>query len=297
MKKSFGVLVKITLALLFVISVHDFLQKRTESEVISFNDMPGKYDASLSSLTSEKTFEEYIDHKYSLLPDEQKSPAAYAMLLGSLVSKRFYHAYLEYKPGNNFLAWAAARLRGTTWNEIWVADHILKSQGALCGQQSVVQMELLKRKGYPVRSVYFNDPQNGQHFALEAFYDNDWHFFDPDLAPDEQVLGKAGHPSIEKMGKDTALLIKAYAKRDHRKMVGLLTHYYYGQENSPVRSRVILFQQVTYWLSQSLWFLIMVYTLFFFKIRKRSLAVMMRLRLHKAAEILDLPYGQSTIKI
>jgi hypothetical protein len=64
-------------------------------------------------------------------------------------------------------------------------DAILGGQAGICGHAALTFAAIVKRLGYPVRSVQFwytdpppyNTPDS--HVADEVYYDDGWHFFDP----------------------------------------------------------------------------------------------------------------------
>lgn len=268
MRRPRGLIIKTVLALFFVLSIYDFIQAR-RMEIFPFaskvSNLEEDYDPSLARLNSEKAFLKYTDSQYRSLPIAEQDSAAYALIIGNVGRKRFYHEFLTYEPGSNFLAWIVAKVSGRAVNEVWVPDHILKSGKAICGQQSVVVMSALKERGFRVRAVYFDHPIFGGHFALETYYSGDWHFFDPDIEPDSDVLLSKNRPSIAELTKDTALLIKAYKHRNSEEMVKLFSSYRYGSENELVSSSMYSFQLATNWLSQTLWIFILAGWLIFLK--------------------------------
>ena len=71
---------------------------------------------------------------------------------------------------------------------IVIPNDILKQPMAACSQQSIIGMEVFKRKGFKVRKVGFFYDGYGGHFCFEAFFYNRWHFFDPDLEPKLSIM-------------------------------------------------------------------------------------------------------------
>lgn len=271
MRRLSGLLFKTVLVLLFALSIYDFVLARKREIYPSASgaaNLKEEYDPSLAKLNSEKSFLAYADSEYDRLPSPDRDSAAYALIVGDLARNRFYHEYLTYRPGNNFLAWVIARITGKSVDEIWIPDHILKSNKAICGQQSMVVMSALKQRGFRVRAVYFAHPVFGGHFAVETYYKGGWHFFDPDIEPDADILLSRNRPSIAEIANDTALLVSAYKHRDREEITTLLSSYNYGPENQLVSPSVYFFQVTTYWLSQTLWIIILVGWLLF--LRKKN---------------------------
>jgi Transglutaminase-like superfamily len=62
-------------------------------------------------------------------------------------------------------------------------DSILGAQAGICGHAALTFAAIIKRLGFPVRSVqfYYSTPQGDpdSHIADEVYYDDGWHFFDP----------------------------------------------------------------------------------------------------------------------
>ena len=64
-------------------------------------------------------------------------------------------------------------------NNLGTATKILQDGYALCGGKAVVFQTLLRQLMIPTRTVeLFNTPDRG-HDLVEAYYDQDWHLFDP----------------------------------------------------------------------------------------------------------------------
>ena len=59
------------------------------------------------------------------------------------------------------------------------ADSVLRYGAGICGHAALTYAAIVKRFGVPVRSVQFYYANGGGHIAVEAFYEGDWHFFDP----------------------------------------------------------------------------------------------------------------------
>jgi hypothetical protein len=124
-------------------------------------------------------------------------PAYYARESGSreariangidrFVRDRFFHgsSYLDWREN-----WLAA-LSGFAWVNLKVPvlpDDIMRHRRAICSQQAIVFMELLRRNGLHAGAVVASwpssDPGSGGHFALAARIDGSWIYFDPDQEP------------------------------------------------------------------------------------------------------------------
>jgi len=99
---------------------------------------------------------------------------------------RFFH-------GPSFIDWREnwlAALSGFAWANLQVPvlpDDILRHRRAMCSQQAIVFMELLRRHGIHYAAVVASwpssDPATTGHFALAARIDGRWSYFDPDQEP------------------------------------------------------------------------------------------------------------------
>jgi hypothetical protein len=180
--------------------------------------------------------------------------------LNDIVKSRFHHGSQNYSIGNNFLAMAAGKISGRSYDNIIKADDILKSSEADCRQQCLVMMELLSRKGYPVRAVFLKAKKYGEHYTFETFYNKSWHFFDPDVEPDGNLLTGHNRPGIAELAKDTALLTAAYGRFSRELVIALFGSYKYGRENELIPARLYIFHDITKILSVFLWIaLLMIY--------------------------------------
>ncbi len=255
---------QIILFLIFFLSLFDFVTWIFPSIDI-FNSAKSKlrkeeYDPSLLRISSLEKLESYTDSicKNFQNPTLYSKAALFPEMLTEIVRKRFFHGFYAYRPGYNFIAWGATKIVRRSWNEVWGADEILKSPYSQCGQQSLVIMELLIRKGYPVRKVVMQSTKyNSGHFVLEAYYDSSWHMFDPDEEPDLVLLRKLGRPSVEQIAKDTVLIKKLYSGKSQQ-IIDMMNNINYGETNRLMANRGYLFQEFTRYLSRFFWVLYVV---------------------------------------
>lgn len=153
--------------------------------------------------------------------------------------------------------WVAA-LGGFAWMDLRVPvlpDDILHHRHAICSQQAIVFMELLKRYGIRYASVLMSwpssDPAAQGHFAVAARIDGKWLYFDPDqeaahVAPVEKVIDGSALASL--YGDKPELLAGMRYAAAH----GQIRLAYVDEYPAP---RGGLFQRVTAWLSLYGWLL------------------------------------------
>jgi hypothetical protein len=132
-----------------------------------------------------------IDAAMAVLPayvarEKGSREARIAGGIDRFVRARFFHglSYLDWREN-----WLAA-LAGFAWANLQVPvlpDDILRHRRAICSQQAIVFMELLRRHGIHTAAVLAawpsSDPAGGGHFALTARIDGRWLYFDPDQEP------------------------------------------------------------------------------------------------------------------
>ncbi len=106
-----------------------------------------------------------------------------------------------------------------------IPDDILKYPKAACSQQSIIGMEVFKRKGFKVRKVGFFMDGLGGHFCYEAFFKDKWHFFDPDLEPKLSIMTKSHFPGIAEIVKNDSLLHSLYYKLNYDEVEKLFPTY------------------------------------------------------------------------
>jgi hypothetical protein len=233
-----------------------------------------EFDPSLSYINSVQKLDDHITYLVKKQGDEKRHTGLYPQLLGEVIRKRFYHGLYTYSFGNNFLAYAVAKTTGKSVNEVWGADEILQSEYAFCGQQSLVMMNLLKNKGYDVRAIKMFAPEyKTGHFALEVRYDNGWHFFDPDLEPDQKILNNLNRPSFADLKTNPGLLNTVYHNSDKQVITALFSNFRIGATNQLMPRYIYFFQSVTKFLSSICWLLCLLFYVLFLRKYDFSLGV------------------------
>jgi len=212
------------------------------------------FDPSLLQLNSINKIANYCDSLYAETSSmsQVKFENEYPQIVLSVIRSRFYHGYSEYNASTNFLASVISKITINGLRAVVIPDDILKYPYAACSQQSIVFMEILKRKGFTTREVGFKGKSTG-HFCFEAYYEGGWHFYDPDMEPDNNVLTAYNHPSIAMLVRHQDILLQAYSQYPKEKVLDIFPTYFYGQVNSFPAPRAIIFQKVTKLLSYSIW--------------------------------------------
>jgi hypothetical protein len=129
-------------------------------------------------------------------------------VLCGLTMDRFTHGNrATYSPSSNWILWMLG-LAEPRFRDIQDPDTLLRyGHSALCGDVSHVLIRLAEKAGIPARHVLLNG-----HIVMEAWYDGNWHAYDPDL---EVVLrdGQGRVPSVMEMAGSPDRIRDAYSVR------------------------------------------------------------------------------------
>ncbi len=229
-----------------------------------------EFDPSLQRLNTVDKLVTYCDSLYEEKTNANRTvnfEEAYSDITSSVVRKRFYHGYSLYGFSNNFMAMFLSQMSIDGLSAIVIPDDILKYPYAACSQQSIVFMEILKRKGFLTRKVGFSGKNSG-HFCFEVHYNYSWHFYDPDMEPDLSVLAVYNRPSIEFLARHQDILVKAYHQYPMEKVLDIFPNYSYGTVNTFAAPKAIIFQRLTKFFSYTIW---LFFLIAFILVRKKYL--------------------------
>lgn len=176
----------------------------------------------------------------------------YPDIVSSVIKKRFYHGYSVYGFNNNYVAMMLEQVSVDGLSAIVLPNDILKHPYAACSQQSIVMMEILKQKGFATRKVGFKGKMGG-HFAFETYYNGSWHFYDPNMEPDNAVMMAYNKPGIGFLANHPSILLAAYKQYPKEKVMDLFPTYWYGKANASAAPKAAIFHKVTKFLSYTLW--------------------------------------------
>jgi hypothetical protein len=222
------------------------------------------FDASLVRLDNLKKLTDFVDSLYFLNHGEGDHPAKYANLADSVVRMRFYYGLQNYSFAENFLANLAGKYIWADFGAKVIPNHILKGPKAFCSQSSIVFQELLKRKGFYVRTVELPN-----HFCTEVLIDGEWAFHDVSYKPNFNGNRK----SMEELANNIDLLEQAYLYSFKEDFFEQSRHYFeegnfsYGKINAFPASRMIWFHRITWFFS---WFGWLFFGIFYFLVRKKQ---------------------------
>lgn len=214
-----------------------------------------EFDPSLTRLNSIDELTAYCDSIYTNANHSTASVSneeLYPEIVNNAISKRFYHGYSLYGFKSNYMAMLLSQVSVQGLNAIVVPDDIMKYAYAACSQQSIVMMEVMKRKGYSTRKIGFKSEKYG-HFCLEVYYAGSWHFFDPDMEPNMAVAGVTSRPGIAFLAEHKELLPKLYSKFSLDLVMELFPNYSYGKADIFPAPRALFFQKASQFLSYTMW--------------------------------------------
>ena len=171
----------------------------------------------------------------------------YAINVSMIIRDRFYHGFSRYPLDQNWIAAMSESLLGYGLASIVKPDDILKYSYGGCSQQSIVLMEVMKRKNIPYRSIGFP-----HHFATELKFDDNWFFFDPNMEPnipDSDRLESRWNCCADNLKKyyDTSRFHDLDWKFGKNLEVTL------GKTNSAQAPNAVIFQATTKYLSKTIW--------------------------------------------
>lgn len=210
-----------------------------------------QFDISLLRLNTLNKLQAYCDSVYAANYPKRTYPG----VVSEVIRNRFYHGYSYYSVYTNPMAVIFAPIVKKGANAIVIPDDIIQYPMAACSQQSIIGMELFKRKGYSVRKVSMYDTVNNNgHFAYEVFYNNDWHYFDTDQEPDAALLKEFNKPSVAFLAQHPEIVAQAYRKKkDPAMFQRLIESYSTGPVNKFPAPNGYIFQEATKWLTYFGW--------------------------------------------
>lgn len=112
--------------------------------------------------------------------------------IDAFVRDRFVHGFSYIAARDNWLLKSTFGMISDTYRSPVDADDILRHRRAICSQQSIIFMELLRRYGLSYGAVLFAwpdpDPTYHGHFAVAARVDGHWRYYDSDLEAADSPL-------------------------------------------------------------------------------------------------------------
>lgn len=224
-----------------------------------------EFDIRLSRLNTLDKLLAYCDSLYQA----NSKTLSYPGTVSRVLRNRFFHGYSYYTVKTNPLAVIFEPLVKKGAHAIVIPEDIVKYPMAACSQQSIIGMEIFKRRGYPVRKVSMYDSvMHVGHFAFEVFYNGSWHYFDTNQEPDFNIIEKYNRPSVAFLAQHPQIVEMLYCnKKDPTLFQRLIKSYKTGVINRLPAPNGIIYQKITKFLNFFGWFFILMLIM----IRRRKL--------------------------
>lgn len=220
------------------------------------------FDSSLRRLNTQEKITKYCDSVFSVKLNAHTGSdqdSLFADIAAVLIRKRFYHDWAEYGIGNNYMAlFLQPFMYKKSITPIVDIEDILNSPAAICGQQARVLAAILETKKISVRKVLFDHPVYGGHYAIEAFYQGSWHFFDVDKEPNLTLLRPQNRPSLSFLQSNPDILTKFYNHEDPEMITAIFKTAKTENFLKVEGPNLLLFQKSTKILSYTMWLVFLV---------------------------------------
>jgi hypothetical protein len=219
------------------------------------NNPKDEFDVSLLRLNTISKVVDYCDSIYKA----QYPTRTYPGIVSETIRKRFYHGYSYYDLHTNIIGVLLQPIVKNGATAIVIPDDLIRHASAACSQQSIVGMEVFKRKGYNVRKVeMFDSVMKSGHFAFEVYYEGGWHFFDSDQEPDNQILKAYNRPSADFLAKNPTIVLEAYRNRSNPELFArLLASAKVGETNEFPALHAYIYQVITKFMTYFGWIIIL----------------------------------------
>lgn len=244
---------------IFLISIFPILT-RTVYRVDSVDTQNQNFNKDLKRLNTINKLIKYTDSLYSENIIEKFDTASYISLIDKVIQERFYHGQLNYNFAENWISYLLGKFTWSHFSAVVIPNDLLKHTEALCSQQTIIFMEILRKKSINVRSVGLGYAEGPGHFLCETQYAGGWHLYDVSIEPDWAKIGNQ-HLSLDYYLKNKDSLYVAYeSKLPKNVFFKLLEKHSYGKINQmPARN-----MRIFHWITKFLTFLIPGFFLFFF---------------------------------
>ncbi len=234
------------LSILTAIPLFVIYKEKVEINVVRGED----YNPKLHYLNSIDKIIDYADSVYNYNSNNDFDlqgidTAVYVSIVSDLIKKRFYFGLSNYNISQNWIAALFGELFWPHLSAIVEPNDILHYSEGLCSQQTIVFMEILKKRGIKVRSVGLGKKEGPGHFLCEVYYRDSWRLHDVTKEPQWFKITNH-HQSMDYYIHNKDSLYKVYEnslpKEDFNK---LLEKIAYGKPNEFPAKNMLLFHQIT----------------------------------------------------
>lgn len=204
------------------------------------------FNIELSRFKSIEDITAHIDGIYSVTNASPKiDTLTYVKVTSDIVKNRFYHGLSEYSIKDNWITFFCGKLFWSHLNAVVEPDDILNYNEGLCSQQTIVFLEILKRKGIKTRWIGLGYKEGPGHFLAEVNYYGKWHLYDIDKEPKWERITHH-HESIDYYRRHPDSLFLAYDGILRRESFNkIMEKVEYGNVNEFPAKNMLLFHRVT----------------------------------------------------
>lgn len=204
------------------------------------------FNIELSRFKSIDDITAHIDGIYSAkYPAKEMDTVAYVSVTSDVIKKRFYHGLSKYSLKDNWITYIGGKLFWSHLNAIVEPDDILDYTEGLCSQQTIVFLEILKRKGIQTRWVGLGYKEGPGHFLAEVYYQGKWHLYDVDMEPNWEKI-TISHESMNYYQSNSDTLFLTYEGIISQSLYDkLMEKVEYGGVNDFPAKNMLLFHRVT----------------------------------------------------
>jgi len=237
--------IKYLYLVIFILSSLPFIINVDESFVNS-KKANEKYLASYSSIETTERLAHFVDS--ICLSSSKKCALDTSEILNvakTIIENRFFHGLSSYSFTDNWIAYLSGKIIWSHFSAIVKSNDILKSSHGLCSQQTIVFLEVLRRKKIDFRTVGLGYKEGPGHFLCEVKYNGSWHLYDVTYEPNWEESATP-HQSLEYYLNNKEELYQVYRnKMDSALFYHLLTNVEYGKANVMPGQNMALFHTIT----------------------------------------------------
>ena len=208
------------------------------------------FDETLLSIDTPEELTEVVTKKFE---ETGHDTAKTVLYIDVLLRARFYHSYSGLNMRDNWIAYLCGRFIWLHFLNPVIPEDILKAPMAGCSQQGILFQNQLHKLGIKCSSIQFYPlaHQHSGHYAISAYYNNTWHYFDSNLEP---AIIDSTMPSIEQI-IDRKLYVDMYTKEVHKdfKEFFINKNFARGPADPDTRLEMYYFQAFARFLSNWLW--------------------------------------------
>lgn len=161
------------------------------------------------------------------------------------VKNKFAHGLANYSLSENWIVYLLGKIIWSHFSAIVDPEDIVKHSEALCSQQTIVFMEILRRKGIRFRTVGLGYKEGPGHFLCEVHYQNQWHLYDVTMEPQWKKI-RNDHQELQYYLSNKDSLYRIYSHKIKREVFDkLLEQIKYGEPNEFPAKKMLLFHKTT----------------------------------------------------